>query len=424
MTPGAPDASIEVEQTLLLARREIERSIADYRALLVGGMFALQILLALLHTTAAPFSLTYVGIYLGYALFVRWRLKQGRAGEGLSLLAHLGDLAMVALYFPLESLFYGRFGTLEDPLWLPYVLGVLLMVVQLLAVLRASRRAAFVGALLAAVIFLAEVLWLSAYHPAQLAVAVLLLCTGGVGVAAARAARKSLDTLSRLQLLRRYLSPAAVDRVLLQRPDAALALGGELRTVTMLSADLRGFTSLSERLEPSQVVEQLNAYHGTMVEQLDRHGGVLDKFIGDGMLAIFGLEEARVGIGAAAAAACARDMLSALEGLNGARARAGLPPLGMGIGVHTGRVVVGNIGAPGRRLEFTVIGDAVNTACRIEGLTKELGQPVLLSASTVEQLPDRQGLLPLAPHPIRGRTEPVQLFALEQSAPQNLSASA
>lgn len=412
MTPFVTDAGAEVDQTLLLARMEVERSIADYRVVIVGGMFALQFVLLFLGTASAPFSLVYVGGCLAYSFAVRARLQGNHWGDSTPMLAHLGDLAMVALHFPLETLFYGRFGTLGDPLWLQSLLGTLLMAVQVLAVLRASRRAALVGALLAALIFAAEAYWLTAFHPSQLAVAVLLACTGGVGMAAARTARKSLDTLSRLQLLRRYLPPAAVERVLVQRPDAALALGGELRTVTMLSADLRGFTSLSERLEPSEVVEQLNAYHGTMVEELDHHGGVLDKFIGDGMLAIFGLEASPGDRGARDAVACARDMLAALDRLNDARAVDGLPPLRMGIGVHTGSVVVGNIGAPGRRLEFTVIGDAVNTACRIEGLTKELGQAVLVSGATAALLADQQGLSPLHESSLRGRVAPVALFAL------------
>ena len=251
--------------------------------------------MALAGLALSGFSLAFVSVYLAYALGMRAYLRRRQWREGLPLVAHLVDLVLVGLHFPLETVAYGRPGVLGDSTWFEYLLGTLLMAVQVLSVLRASRKASLMGAVLGSAIFLGEASWLRGFHPTHLAVAVLLLGTGGIGVAAARRARKSLDTLSRLQLLRRYLSPAAVERVLVQRPDAALALGGEQRTVTMLSADLRGFTSLSELLDPNEVVLQLNAYHGAMVEQLDRHGGVLDKFIGDGTLAIFGLEEQKPG---------------------------------------------------------------------------------------------------------------------------------
>jgi adenylate cyclase len=182
-----------------------------------------------------------------------------------------------------------------------------------------------------------------------------------------------------------------------------------------MATDLRGFTTFSEKLSPDEVVRQLNGYHGTMVAEVARHGGEVDKFIGDGMLATFGLERreraAPSDHGASAAVECARSMLGALETLNAERANDGLPPLQMGIGIHTGDVVAGNIGAPGR-LEFTVIGDAVNTAARLESATKELHVPAVASAATVERLSEPRGLRALEAVHLKGKAHPLSVYAV------------
>jgi class 3 adenylate cyclase len=173
---------------------------------------------------------------------------------------------------------------------------------------------------------------------------------------------------------------------------------------------------MSEKLTPDEIVEQLNAYHGAMVEVIGRHHGVIDKFIGDGVLVIFGLGSSPEE-GARAAVSCAKEMLSALDHHNAERSAHGMRALKMGIGVHTGSVVAGNIGVPGLRLEFTVIGDAVNTASRLEGLTKELGAPGIVSAKTVELLGGSPGLRELPTASVRGKADTVQVFALDHDAP-------
>lgn len=183
------------------------------------------------------------------------------------------------------------------------------------------------------------------------------------------------------------------------------------REVTVLFSDIRGFTSLSEGLEPRQVLALLDAYYGRMAQVIKGHDGVVGKFIGDGILAFWNVPD-RDPDHAIKAVRAARDMLRALDEYNEDRAREGLAPLRIGIGIHTGPVAAGMLG--GGQSEYTVIGDAVNVASRVEGLTKSLGAEILITEPTRLACGDRFAGRELAREEIRGRREPVLLFSVER----------
>ncbi|MBI2394570.1 MAG: response regulator [Deltaproteobacteria bacterium] len=176
----------------------------------------------------------------------------------------------------------------------------------------------------------------------------------------------------------RYVSDE-VAQTLLASPEG-LSLGGETRRVTILMSDLRGFTSLVESLPAQSVVLLLNAYLGTMADVILAHGGTIDEFIGDGILAVFGAPVSRDDH-ALRAVACAIAMQNAMGELESTRVEVGAPPLRMGVAVNTGDVVVGNIGSL-KRTKYGVVGAAVNLASRIESLS--IGGQVLASRATLD----------------------------------------
>ncbi len=186
--------------------------------------------------------------------------------------------------------------------------------------------------------------------------------------------------------------------------------------VTVLFSDIRGFTSYAEGRDPVEVIEVLNDYLGSMTDVVLEEGGTLVNYMGDGIMAVFGAPDPDPDH-AGAALRAARRMLAGLDAFN-ARRRDDGPPFRIGIGLHSGPVVAGNIGTV-RRLTYTMIGDTVNTAARIEGMTKEAPGDVLVSEATVDALGDPPAdLVRHATLPVRGRDGSVTLWALrDQRAP-------
>jgi class 3 adenylate cyclase len=219
---------------------------------------------------------------------------------------------------------------------------------------------------------------------------------------------QDLDIRNRFiqQTFGRYLSEEIV-RGLLDSPEG-LKLGGESRRVTLLMSDLRGFTSISEALSAEQVVRLLNSYLGAMAEVILKHQGTIDEFVGDAILAIFGAPVKRAD-DARRALACAVEMQLAIETLNERNAAEGLPRLEMGIAVHTGEVVVGNIGSE-KRTKYGVVGPPINLTGRIESFT--VGGQILISSAVCEEAGDVVQVGDRLSIAAKGAREPLTVFEL------------
>jgi len=165
---------------------------------------------------------------------------------------------------------------------------------------------------------------------------------------------------------------------------------------------------MSEAMTPAQVVSFLNAYFSEMVEAVFEQGGVLDKFIGDGMMAVFGSFGDMPDHPRRAVAAALR-MKALLAKINGERSVTGLPPIQIGIGIHTDEVIVGNIGSH-RRLEYTVIGDGVNTSSRVEGLNKQFGTTILITSSTYEAVHEEFDCRQMPEARLKGKSQSLQYY--------------
>jgi class 3 adenylate cyclase len=196
-----------------------------------------------------------------------------------------------------------------------------------------------------------------------------------------------------------YVDPELADRVLAE----GAVLAGEEVDVTILFLDIRNFTEFAERSSPHEVVARLNELFDVVVPVLEHHGGHVDKFVGDGLLAVFGAPEPLVGH-AEWGVAAAREIADVV------RERFG-DEIGIGIGVNSGPVVAGTIGGGGH-LEFTVIGDVVNTAARVERVTRETGDDVLITEATRLMLDDPKGLLTRGTVDLPGKRDRVQVHAL------------
>ena len=209
-------------------------------------------------------------------------------------------------------------------------------------------------------------------------------------------------------LLGKVVSPAIASELLRKK----VTLGGEQREVTVLFSDLRNFTRMSEAIGPEEMLALLNHYFTRMAAIVEKHGGVVDKYVGDALMALFGAPVASVD-DADRALRAALEMNTAVDELNQQWHQRGLPTVGVGIGINTGVVVAGNMGSE-KRLNYTVIGDGVNLASRLEELTKipDYEARIIVSGATLAKAKDKYRTRRLGEVAVKGKQIPTEIFAL------------
>ncbi len=210
-------------------------------------------------------------------------------------------------------------------------------------------------------------------------------------------------------LFSKYVSGDVLNEIL-KNPES-VSLGGEEKEVTVFFSDIRGFTTLSEKTTPKELVRILNRYFTVMTNEVLKNGGVLDKYIGDAIMAFWGapIENPNQ---AEYALKASLGMIKELKKLNESLKAHGDPEIGIGIGLYTGPAIVGNVGSD-LRFDYTVIGDTVNIASRLEGLNKEFGTQIIIGESTKNKLNGEYKFKSLGSVAVKGRKEPLNIYSVE-----------
>ncbi len=245
---------------------------------------------------------------------------------------------------------------------------------------------------------------------AMMTIGLVGLITGYMAYTARRTVVQGVQLEVSNARLGRYFSPGVVARIA-DEGGGVTGLGGRTQDVAVMFLDIRGFTAMTEKLAPSDAVALLSQYHERMVQEIFRFGGTIDKFIGDAIMVTFGTPDP-ANDDAERAVRAGLAMNRALADLNADRSAAGQPAIRHGIGIHYGPVIAGNIGTESR-LEYTVIGDTVNVASRVEDACKATGETFLISDAVQARIPADIAVRALAEHQVKGRQAPVRLFAVD-----------
>jgi len=394
-------------QALYEERVRSARLYTVFRCWVVGSVTALRLLLVYgAGSVVSRMGLSWVVTYFLVSLGILWAARRSEQAALASMYA-VPILDMPFIFFISGLMMHTK--AAPD---VPTLVVSLFVTLICAAALSLHPRLVILSACVACVME-SLVLARAGSPPELLFFVVLILVMAGLlatfsTMRTLRLVAAASDERARRERLNRYFSPE-VARVL----ESAGGDGapGERREVTVLFVDIRGFTAMSEGMSGEQAVGTLNECFGRLVPKIFEHGGTLDKYIGDGLMAYFGAPIAQEDH-ALRAVQAALAMLDENRHLNEERAARGEPPLRIGVGIHTGPAVVGDMGAESRR-DYTAIGDTVNLASRLESLTKETGTSILVSGSTRALAGDGIAFREMPPQAVRGKQAPVEVFSLD-----------
>lgn len=399
------------EQQVLAARSlENEHRVTTVRLIALGLMGLSQGLIGGLSgepTAFDPLRPVVIAVYAVFAVstwfVVRRTSNNLRRARIMPLLATTIDVAFVVLMDWID----GRHEGIE----LEGTATILALIISY-SILRYSGDSLIYATVLAIAAFTTATLWTGEFHWSRWSFVVFGFTASATLLWSTRTAvRRAFVDLKRRESLSRLVAPKVVDEILAGREDN---LRPTRREVTVLFADIRDFTAYSESRAPEEVLRFLDDYFGRMTQLVQGHDGSVNKFIGDGLMALWGAPEP-LADHAVHAVKAALDMQKVMTEINGYREAAGEPPLRIGVGVHTGEVAAGMLGSSSQA-EYSVIGDAVNLASRIEGLTKEHGTGVLVSEATWELLGGRFAGERVGAVAVKGRRAHVVIYALTTAA--------
>ena len=319
-----------------------------------------------------------------------------------------------------STMLFGKM--LKRPTFLRQILAVLLvLILAAIAVFRLRPLLGFVAVLGIALLALAIASWSFNSHGVILPLAsawlgMIVLTPVGLGLRYARERLLRSETEAEraqvMDIFSRFVSADVAKEMWDRRGQSSLA--GEIRTVTIIFTDIRNFTTLSESEASDKVVQWLNDYFARMNEIVERHGGHINKYIGDGLMIVFGAPVDRGDAAEARSAVeCGLEMLDEVEHMNEDWKGTGRPIVKIGCGIHTGSATCGVVGAE-RRLEYTVIGDTVNLSARLESTTKEFSVPILISEPTANLVKDNYDIRPLGEVKVKGKTQNTTVFTVSR----------
>ncbi|HUX22241.1 MAG TPA: adenylate/guanylate cyclase domain-containing protein [Spirochaetia bacterium] len=285
---------------------------------------------------------------------------------------------------------------------------IIIIVLVMLSAVRLSRAAVLYGAVVGTLLVSVVTLGFSHNAVSRIWLPAFVLIAGAITYWISANTRHVVRDLLRRERLHRFLPKELVKIV--EDSDLEVTLGGRATRVTVLFSDIRNFTRFSESRSPQEVVGILNEYFTVMSGAVHRNGGMIDKYIGDAVMAIFGAPMERED-DAGRAVAAAGEMIRELQELNERWKLWGREPIAIGIALHTGVAVAGNIGAPDR-MDYTVIGDTVNLTARLEELNKKYGTHFLMSEDTYREVSGQVQADFVAETDIRGREKPVKIYTL------------